>query len=161
MPDAMQKYVFFWLIVGQFVVSFVVTILGVIGKVTIPDGILRALVGVLILEQAGAVLAIFKATDFFESNSSVSNEGWDLLATLWKYQIGSFGNDKSRRWFLALKPDNPDFREFAIGFSRLHDLGLVAVGTAQFEISLTDKGYQYCQQNDRKLKKRKRLFYIA
>lgn len=156
----MQKYIFFWILVGQFVVSFLVTILGVIGWVTIPAGILRAMVGVLILEQAGAVIAIFKATDFFESKSSVNEEGWDLLATLWKYQIGSFESNKSKRWTLALKPLNPDFRDFAIGFARLHHLGLVAVGMNQ-EIFLSDKGYQFCEQNGDKLKKRKRLFYIS
>ena len=83
-----------------------------------------------------------------------------LLATLWKYQIGSFESNKSKRWTLALNPLNPDFRDFAIGFARLHHLGLVAVGM-NHEIFLSNKGYQFCEQNDKTLKKRNRLFYIS
>ena len=73
----MQKSVFFWIVIAQFVVTFLITIFGVIGWVIIPSRILVSLVSVLLLEQAGAVIAIFKKTDFFESKSSVNDEGWD------------------------------------------------------------------------------------
>ena len=82
----MQKTIFFWVIVVQFVISFLVTVLGLVGWVKISDGFLKSLVAVLVLEQAGAVIAIFKSTDFFDSKTTVHDEGWDLLATLWKYQ---------------------------------------------------------------------------
>lgn len=154
----MKKSVFFWVILIQFVISFFVTVLGIIGWVTISEGRLTVLVSVLVVEQAAAIIALFKNTDFF--GSEPTNEAWDLLATLWKYQKQDFGDDKTKKWFLSILPQTPDFADFCLGFSTLYHLRLIHVGHG-FQTALTDKGYQFCEQNKEKLKKRKRHFYIS
>ncbi len=156
----MQKTIFFWVIVVQFVISFLVTVLGLVGWVKISDGFLKSLVAVLVLEQAGAVIAIFKSTDFFDSKTTVNDEGWDLLATLWKYQQIHSPKDPNSRWLLAINPISPDFTDFAIGYSRLRYLSLIDINQNN-RIHLSTKGYQFCQQNEKTLKKRKRHFYIS
>ena len=156
----MIKLIFFWIIVAQFVVSFCVTILGVVGYFKIDDGILKALTTVLVIEQAGAVIAIFKATDFFYSKSTINDEGWDLLATLWKFQQQTSPNDPNHRWYMEIRPINPDFADCAAGYARLKHLGLIDINHGN-EISLSNKGYQFCQRNEPALNKRKRLFHIA
>jgi hypothetical protein len=156
----MQKAIFFWIIVSQFVISFIITILGLIGQVTISDGFLKSLVSVLILEQAAAVIAIFRSTDFFDSKTALNGEAWDLLATLWKYQRERFPNDPTTRWQLKINPISQDFTEFAIGFSRLRHLNLIDIDQ-DYNVRLSNKGYQLCQNDEPKLKRRKRLFYIG
>jgi hypothetical protein len=74
------------------------------------------LVSILIIEQAAAVIGLFRNANFFELDTDMPNESWDLLATLWKYQKKDFGDDKSKRWFLAIGPQTPDFADFCLGF---------------------------------------------
>ena len=155
----MTKLIFFWVILIQFIISFLITILAMIGYVTIHDEYLKKLVAVLILSQAAAVIALYKKTDFFDTSKEVNEEGWDLLATLWKFQKRYFPNGASGRWFLAINPISPDFTDFAIGYSRLRHLSMIDINS-QNQISLSTTGYQYCEQNQKKLTKRKRLFYI-
>jgi len=45
----MIKFVFFWIIIAQFVVSFAITILGLIGWVTIDSSLLKKLIAVLVI----------------------------------------------------------------------------------------------------------------
>ena len=156
----MKKSAFFWVIIVQFCISFLITVLGVIGWVTISDGILRVLVSVLVLEQGAAVIALFRNTNFFDSDSELADDAWDLLATLWKYQKKDFGDDKTKRWFLAISPATPDFADFCLGFAKLHHLRLIHLGQG-FQTALTDKGYQFCEQNSDKINKRKRHFYLS
>ena len=156
----MTKLIFFWIIVAQFVVSFGVTILGVVGFFTIESSTLKGMVAVLIIEQAAAVIGVFKATEFFDSKSTINDEGWDLLATLWKFQQQTSPDDPNHRWYMAIRPINPDFADCAAGYARLRHLGLIDINH-DGEISLSNKGYQFCQQDEKALNRRKRLFHIA
>ena len=149
----MLKLVFFWVILIQFVLSFLVTLLGVIDFFHVDDGILKALVGVLITEQAVCVFALFRSTDFFGDNKSINQNGLDLLATLWKYQQQL--KDKSKAWSLTVTPRLTEFSDVFNGAANLHHLGYVQItenGTA-LHVGLTPKGIDYCQKNKEKLSK--------
>ena len=153
-----MRIAFFWIILLQFSASFVVTILGVIGKVQISPGILNSLVTVLILEQAAAVIGLFKKTDFFGTIESLSDESWSLLATLWKFQIKSFPNDPNTRWYLALPSHDGDYSDFISGYAQLKRHNYVEIQNGQ--VFLSRKGYQFAKSKDEKLKKIGRLFWL-
>jgi hypothetical protein len=56
-----------------FVVTSAVTLLGVLGIVPIREAYLNALLGAFLIELAGAVVALFKRTDFFAVKDSASS----------------------------------------------------------------------------------------
>src|SRR6267142_6652338 len=124
----MKRTIFFYVILIQFSISFIITVLGVIGWVKISSGILTSLVSVLVLEQGAAVIGLFKNTDFFGSRSEPNEEGWDLLATLWKFQKKCFGNDVTKKWYLEITPEMPEFADFCLGYASLNHLRLVDMG---------------------------------
>ena len=155
-----MRTAFFWVIVGQFCVSFVITALGVIQWVDIKPNILNALVTILIIEQAAAVIGLFKKTDFFGTIESLTDDSWSLLATLWKYQEKCFPNRPNERWFLSIPTQCSDFSDFLSAFAQLKKHHYVEVG-ANNQVSLSTKGYQFCKSKKSKLAKIDRLFYIG
>jgi hypothetical protein len=62
----MRKHLFYTFL-AVFIGTALVTLAGVAGVISIDPGILQALVGVLLLEVAFAIIALFKKTDFAET----------------------------------------------------------------------------------------------
>lgn len=65
-----KKDVLFYTFVGIFVSTAVITLLGIINVVEIREGYLNTLVGVLIVELVGAVIAMFRGVDFFSDDGA-------------------------------------------------------------------------------------------
>jgi hypothetical protein len=59
----------FYTILAVFIVTSVVTLLGVTGVIHISDGYLTALLSAFLVQSAGAVLAVFKRADFFSEDT--------------------------------------------------------------------------------------------
>lgn len=157
----MKRNILFGVNVVLFVATYVVVMLAAMKKVDFPAWLLRTAAGIVVVQQAAAMVALFRSTNFFSPDNELNSEGWDLLATLWKYQKQSFPNDPNRRWQLAISPISADFPDFAAAFARARRLGYVEINQANYLIHLSGSGYQFCQQNEKKLKKRKRLFFIG
>lgn len=110
----------------------------------------------------GPILAsiIGSATGTNKDGSGLNEEGWDLLATLWKFQKQCVGSDAKTRWKMAISPLSADFADFATGFGRAKKVGYIDILPDGHFIQLSTGGYQFCQQNEKKLNKRKRLFFV-
>jgi hypothetical protein len=65
----------FYTILAIFIVTSVVTLLGVTGVIHIADGYLTALLSAFLIQSAAAVLAVFKRADFFSENEDVFDSG--------------------------------------------------------------------------------------
>ncbi len=72
----MRKNVLFYTFIAIFVLTALVTLLGVLGAVTIERSYLNALVGAFLIELGGSVVILFRKTDF----SDMSDDG--LMASL-------------------------------------------------------------------------------
>jgi hypothetical protein len=64
----MKRHLFYTFLT-LFVLTSIVTLLGVTGVITIRDGYLTSLVAAFLVETAGAVIAIFNRADFFTDDS--------------------------------------------------------------------------------------------
>jgi hypothetical protein len=73
----------FYVFMAIFLVTAIVTLLGVTGVVTIPETQLNMLLGAFLVELAGAVVALYRRTDFFERPA-------DNLATSFGATIEAF-----------------------------------------------------------------------
>lgn len=62
---ANMRRALFYAFLAIFVATAVVTLLGIIGVVAIDDFYLKGLFGALLLELVGAIIGLFKGTDFF------------------------------------------------------------------------------------------------
>jgi hypothetical protein len=62
---ALRLEVLFYTFIAIFVATAVVTLLGVVGVIAIPPPQLNVLLGAFLVELAGAVVALFRRTDFF------------------------------------------------------------------------------------------------
>jgi hypothetical protein len=60
--DDMQRYILFAVFLLIFCATAIITLLGIIGKVKIRDGYLKALFSALILEVIGVIIAVAKST---------------------------------------------------------------------------------------------------
>ena len=60
----------FYTFLGFFALTGIVTLLGIVGVLTIPDFYLKALFSASVLQLIGAVVAIFKGARFFQENGS-------------------------------------------------------------------------------------------
>lgn len=103
---------------------------------------------------------IGSATGTGKDSGGLNEDSWDLLATLWKFQKQCCGSDAKKRWRMAISPLSTDFADFASGFARAKKLGYVDILPDGHLIQLSTGGYQFCQQNEKKLNKRKRLFFV-
>ncbi len=61
------KWILFSVFILIFIATAVITLLGIIQKVNIKPGYLKALFAALILELIGATMGIFQTTDFYDS----------------------------------------------------------------------------------------------
>ena len=66
----MRQTVLFYCFIAIFVATAVVTLLGIIGIIRIPETLLNVLGVGLLVEIAGALVALFRRTDFFARPSS-------------------------------------------------------------------------------------------
>ena len=71
-----------------------------------------------------------------------------LLATLWRYQRQSFGDDTSKRWTFRVSETARDFPRFLAGLSEAIDRGWVAVPPETHQCMLTNEGLGYCGDSD-------------
>jgi hypothetical protein len=111
------------------------------------------------LTQAPILKRILGEAAGDSDDDGLNSDAWDLLATLWKFQKQCCGADAKARWQMAISPGSADFADFASGFARARKLGYVDILAGQV-IQLSTGGYQFCQQNEKRLGKRKRLFFV-
>ena len=75
----------FFSVIAIFVATSLVTLLGVIGWITIDSQYLKVLFGALIIELVAAVIGLFKATDWFggpgtlPTYSLIEGNWWQLI----------------------------------------------------------------------------------
>lgn len=156
----MKRNILFGVNVVLFVATYAIVMLAAMKKIDFPPWLLRSAAGIVVIQQASAMVALFRSTNFFSPDTELNGDAWDLLATLWKFQKKCFPGDASKRWLLAISPASADFPDFASGFARARKLGYIDIQPNGHLILLSSSGYQYCQQNEKKLSKRKRLFFI-
>jgi len=153
------RFVTYCAVLGVFVLSCLVTLLGLIGVVTINDGFLKWLVGAFLVDSAVCVYALFKKSDFLgdDSTSNLRRESWRALATLWKHQEKQ---DNGVTFTLAIHPNATNFRTFLRGIAQLHSLELVQITPPNLTVSLTPEGIHFCRSNAKRLKKTTDHFFI-
>ena len=87
-PQFAMKYAratLFFSVIAIFVATSLVTLLGVIGWITIDSQYLKVLFGALIIELVAAVIGLFKATDWFggpgtlPTYSLIEGNWWQLI----------------------------------------------------------------------------------
>jgi hypothetical protein len=81
--EFMRQTFLFYSFMVIFIITAIVTLLGVTGVVTIPETQLNMLLGAFLVELAGAVVALYRRTDFFERPA-------DNLATSFGATIEAF-----------------------------------------------------------------------
>jgi hypothetical protein len=69
-----KKDVLFYTFLGIFIVTAIITFLGLLNLVQIKEGYLDKLLVVVAVECCGAVIGLFKKTDFFEDHKSETTE---------------------------------------------------------------------------------------
>jgi hypothetical protein len=79
----MRQAILFYTVIGIFIATAVVTLLGVAGVISIQQTQLTVLVGALLVEVAAAVVALYRQTDFFarptENLATALGEGFAAL----------------------------------------------------------------------------------
>ncbi len=79
------------------------------------------------------------------NNVALSTQAKKVLATLWRYQKQSFGNDVTRRWTFRIHPLSPDYPRFLTGLSESVNRGWVAVSPETHQCMLTNEGLAYIE----------------
>ena len=79
----MREAMLFYTFITIFIATAAVTLLGVVGVISIPEPQLSVLVGALLVELAAAVVALYRRTDFFarptENLATALGEGFAEL----------------------------------------------------------------------------------
>jgi hypothetical protein len=70
-----------------------------------------------------------------------------VLATLWRYQRQSFGNDNTKRWTFMIYPNASEFPRYLAGVSEAVNLGWVTVSPETHQCMLTNEGLAYIEKN--------------
>ena len=65
----MREAILFYSFMVIFIVTAIVTLLGVVGRIAIPETQLNMLLGAFLVELAGAVVALYRRTNFFSTSS--------------------------------------------------------------------------------------------
>ena len=99
----MKRNILFGVNVVLFVATYAVVMLAAMKKIDFPPWLLRSAAGIVVVQQASAMIALFRSTNFFSPDTELNADGWDLLATLWKFQKQRFPGDAGKRWQLALR----------------------------------------------------------
>jgi hypothetical protein len=76
---------------------------------------------------------------------SPSQDAKKVLATLWRYQRQSFGNDTTKRWTFTVHPLARDYPRFLSGLSEAVNRGWVAVSPETHQCMLTNDGLAYIE----------------
>ena len=156
----MKRNILFGVNVLLFIATYAIVMLAAMKKIDFPSWLLRGAAGIVVIQQAGAMVALFRSTNFFSPDSELNADAWDLLATLWKFQKQRYPGDAATRWQLAISPLSADFPDFAAGFARARKLGYVEIQAGSILVHLSGSGYQFCRRRESTLNRRKRLFYI-
>jgi hypothetical protein len=70
-----------------------------------------------------------------------------VLATLYRYQRQSFGNDNTKRWTFMIYPNASEFPRYLAGVSEAVNLGWVTVSPETHQYMLTNEGLAYIEKN--------------
>lgn len=153
------RFVTYCAVLGVFVLSCLVTLLGLIGVVKIDAGLLKWLVGAFLIDSAVCVYALFKKSDFLgdDSTSNLRRESWRALATLWEFQERQ---ENGRLWTISIAPEATNCRSFLRGVAQLHSLELVQITRPDLTVSVTPEGVHFCRNNIKRLKKTTDHFFI-
>src|SRR6266478_2726004 len=96
----MLKETLFFTFLGIFAATACVTLLGVAQKLKIQSKYLTVLFTALLIELAGAVIGLFKATDFFPKETAITPSLRDeLVGSRWMF------TDKQVFWPIVLLRD--------------------------------------------------------
>lgn len=71
-----------------------------------------------------------------------------VLATLWRYQRQSFGNDNSKRWTFLIYPGSVEYFQFLTGVAELGWLGYVSINPENNQVALTNEGLSYSSKDE-------------
>ncbi|MBI4325110.1 MAG: hypothetical protein HY674_07580 [Chloroflexi bacterium] len=77
----------------------------------------------------------------------LSPDTMKVLATLWRYQRQSFGNDTMKRWTFTVHPVARDYPRFLAGLTGAVNRGWVAVSPETHQCMLTNEGLAYIEGN--------------
>ena len=79
--------------------------------------------------------------------ATLSADARKVLATLWRYQRATFGNDKTRRWTFAVQPFAPEFPAYLLGVADAVRWGLVVVAPNTHQCMLTNDGLAFVEKD--------------
>jgi hypothetical protein len=143
-----MKKSFFYMFLGIFAVTAIVTLAGVSGLLLIDARYLNALFGSLLLELITTMIALFRSTKFFEESlqSNIdeyvpSSDASRILVTLLKHQQ-KMDPTLKRRFSFVIQPGTGDFPRYLRGLAELVSLGLVDVDPTSWHCALTVNGYR-------------------
>ncbi len=77
--------------------------------------------------------------------STLPPETRKLLATLWRYQRQSFGDDISKRWTFLILPQSPQYLEFVLGLADAVQRGWVTIAPDTHQVMLTNEGLAFVE----------------
>lgn len=152
-----MKKAFFYTFLAIFAVTAALTVLGVAGALKIQETYLNALFGSLILELITAMIALFRATKFFDDSVYRNLEEYEpsidaarILHTLLIHQDRMDSTMKHKFGFVVA-PGTGDFPRFLNGLSELVGMGLVDVNREQWMCHFTSTGYRVANQKKAKI----------
>jgi len=152
-----MKKAFFYSFLAIFVLTSGVTLLGVTNVVAIKEGYLNALFGSLILELITAMIALFRATRFFEDSLyrnvmdyEPSRDAARVLHTLLIYQDKMDPQMKTKFGFVVA-PGSGDFPRFLNGLAELVGMGFVDVDRERWMCCFTSTGYRFANYKRKKI----------
>ncbi len=103
------------------------------------------------LEQ-GTSTPLPPITQNIESRDKFTIMEKKILSTLYKYQIQSFGNDKSKRFTFIITPFfKIEYPDYLAGVSSLLKRGFISVSPENNHCSLTNEGLDYIEKNKSKI----------
>lgn len=156
-----MKTALFVVFIGVFALTAILTLMGLIGWVTISSGYLTSLVSAFLLQLAGTVIAAFRGAKLFEPPKYVPLEDYvpegdalRVLATLWHYQKIHVpqGQGGQGRWIFTLPTNDAGFPALLVGLGELLPYGLVEVQQQNFMCNLSTLGIQKCPKWEKRFK---------
>jgi hypothetical protein len=95
-----MKAALLWTFLAIFASTAIVTLLGITGVFAVQDGYLRPLIMAVLVETAGALVVLFKRTDFFGDSSKTSPAQASICGYWWEFNRNDerFGVNIVRIW---------------------------------------------------------------
>jgi hypothetical protein len=147
-----MKRNFFYVFLGIFALTAIVTLLGVTRLIVIDDFSLKSLFGSLLLELVTTMIVLFRSTKFFEESLYTnvdeyipSTDAARVLQTLFLHQEKMDPNLK-RVFTFVIHPPSGDFPRYLRGLSELVSLGLVDVNMTTWQCGFTTTGYSIAKK---------------